>query len=264
MLNPRWTMASRLMILSAILFSGFAPAQTPSNLRAPEKPDIVLTGPEATKTLAHPPAWGTTDTTMMQITSHAFRPASSTTTFATYWDDGYMYKVAGASFFYASLNLPNGAQITGYGIDGYDTSSVDNITWGILKMTPDHTGDQSLGWYAYATTAGYYSSTATLASPHTVDHNNYYSLMVDLTVTGQTMAFRGMRVYYRLQVSPSPAQATFSDVPLGDARNKFVEALYAAGITAGCGGGKFCPDSPLTRGQMAVFLSVALGLHWPN
>ena len=33
---------------------------------------------------------------------------------------------------------------------------------------------------------------------------------------------------------------------------------------AGCGSGNFCPDSPLTRRQMAVFLSKALGLHWPN
>jgi len=43
---------------------------------------------------------------------------------------------------------------------------------------------------------------------------------------------------------------------------KFIEALYLAGITAGCGGGKFCPDQPLTRGQEAVFLATALGLNW--
>ncbi len=44
---------------------------------------------------------------------------------------------------------------------------------------------------------------------------------------------------------------------------QFIEALYASGITAGCGGGNYCPDSPLTRGQMAVFLAKALGLQWP-
>jgi S-layer homology domain len=36
----------------------------------------------------------------------------------------------------------------------------------------------------------------------------------------------------------------------------------AAGITAGCGGGRFSVDDPITRGQMAVFLSLALGLHF--
>jgi hypothetical protein len=40
---------------------------------------------------------------------------------------------------------------------------------------------------------------------------------------------------------------------------RFVEALFAAGISVG---GNYCPDAPLTRGQMAVFLSGALGLHW--
>jgi hypothetical protein len=35
-----------------------------------------------------------------------------------------------------------------------------------------------------------------------------------------------------------------------------------SGITAGCGGGNYCLDAALTRGQMAVFLSKALGLHF--
>jgi hypothetical protein len=65
-------------------------------------------------------------------------------------------------------------------------------------------------------------------------------------------------------VSPPPATATFSDVPVSDPRFRFVEALAAAGITGGCGGGLYCPEAAVTRGQMAVFLSVALGLYWPN
>ena len=44
---------------------------------------------------------------------------------------------------------------------------------------------------------------------------------------------------------------------------QYIEALKASGITGGCGGGNYCPGSALTRGQMAVFLSNALGLHWP-
>ena len=40
-----------------------------------------------------------------------------------------------------------------------------------------------------------------------------------------------------------------------------VEALVASGIAAGWGGGNYCPDAPLTRGQMAVLLSKGLGLH---
>ena len=55
-----------------------------------------------------------------------------------------------------------------------------------------------------------------------------------------------------------------ADVPVGSPLHQFVEALFAAGITGGCGGGNYCPNAPITRGQMAVFLAVALGLHWPN
>ena len=57
---------------------------------------------------------------------------------------------------------------------------------------------------------------------------------------------------------------TFGDVPLSDPAFQYIEALAASGITSGCGGGNYCPDNPLTRRQMAVFLSKALGLHWPN
>jgi S-layer homology domain len=51
-------------------------------------------------------------------------------------------------------------------------------------------------------------------------------------------------------------------VPTGHPQFQFIEALAASGITAGCGSGNYCPNANLTRGQMAVFLAKALGLHW--
>ncbi len=63
-----------------------------------------------------------------------------------------------------------------------------------------------------------------------------------------------------LPVSAAPAIATFNDVPTNHPFFRFIEALVASGITAGCGSGNYCPDTPLTRGQMAVFLAKALGL----
>jgi len=71
-----------------------------------------------------------------------------------------------------------------------------------------------------------------------------------------------VRIFYELQVSPAPAIATFADVPVGAFAFQHIEALAASGITAGCGGGDYCPDAPVTRAQMAVFLSKALGLYW--
>jgi hypothetical protein len=39
-----------------------------------------------------------------------------------------------------------------------------------------------------------------------------------------------------------------------------IEKLVAAGITSGCGNGKYCPNDNVTRGQMAAFLVRALQL----
>jgi hypothetical protein len=79
-----------------------------------------------------------------------------------------------------------------------------------------------------------------------------------------TLQVRGMIVGYVLQVSPPPPTATFNDVPTSHPFFQYVEALYASGITAGCQVSPplYCPNSPLTRGQMAVFLAKALGLQW--
>jgi M6 family metalloprotease-like protein len=50
----------------------------------------------------------------------------------------------------------------------------------------------------------------------------------------------------------------FADVPAGYWAINYINALYGSGITSGCGGGNFCPASPVTRDQMAVFLVKAI------
>jgi hypothetical protein len=98
------------------------------------------------------------------------------------------------------------------------------------------------------------------------DQRNLYAIVVLLhgIVEPLTMhEFRGCRLFWHRQVSPAPAGATFGDVGTGHWAFQFVEALAASGVTGGCGGGNFCPNNPITRAEMAVFLSGALGLHWP-
>ena len=95
--------------------------------------------------------------------------------------------------------------------------------------------------------------------------NNYayiYTLEVQFPVVDGTATLGGVIVSYDLQVSPAPLVPTFGDVPTGDPGFQYIEALVSSGITAGCAGGNYCPDAPLTRRQMAVFLSKALGLNW--
>ncbi len=48
--------------------------------------------------------------------------------------------------------------------------------------------------------------------------------------------------------------ADFLDVPSTHMFHDAVERLFRSGVTAGCGGGNFCPGDPVTRAQMAAFL----------
>jgi hypothetical protein len=43
-----------------------------------------------------------------------------------------------------------------------------------------------------------------------------------------------------------------------------INRLAQAGITSGCGDGRFCPDGLVTRAQMATFISKALDLGWAD
>jgi hypothetical protein len=52
----------------------------------------------------------------------------------------------------------------------------------------------------------------------------------------------------------------FTDVPASSPYCPYVEEMYRRGVVSGCGGGNYCPSSPVTRGQMAVFISVTFGL----
>jgi hypothetical protein len=58
---------------------------------------------------------------------------------------------------------------------------------------------------------------------------------------------------------PSACAGRFTDVPATDPFCGFIERLAADGITGGCTATQFCPNDPVSRGQMAVFIEAALG-----
>jgi hypothetical protein len=60
--------------------------------------------------------------------------------------------------------------------------------------------------------------------------------------------------------APPSCTGIFGDVACPSPFAAWIERLAAEGITAGCGGGDYCPASPNTRGQMAVFLTRAFSL----
>ena len=94
------------------------------------------------------------------------------------------------------------------------------------------------------------------------DAVHYVGLFLPHSISG-LLAFGGVKITWKRQVSPAPSAPTFGDVPESHPFSRFIEALAASGITGGCGdGSNYCPNAALTRGQMAVFLAKALGLHW--
>jgi hypothetical protein len=54
---------------------------------------------------------------------------------------------------------------------------------------------------------------------------------------------------------PPPATGIFTDVPAADPFAPWIEELSRRGVVAGCGAGPtYCPNNPVLRQQMAVFL----------
>lgn len=82
----------------------------------------------------------------------------------------------------------------------------------------------------------------------------------DNLVTRAQMAVFLLRAKYGADYSPPVSTGVFTDVPPGSFAAEWIEALAAEGISAGCGNNNFCPDSPVTRAQMAVFLVRTFGL----
>ena len=60
--------------------------------------------------------------------------------------------------------------------------------------------------------------------------------------------------------APPVCANAFPDVPCPSPFADWIEQLAAEGITAGCGGGYYCPDDSSTRGQMAAFVTKTFGL----
>lgn len=225
--------------------------------------------PSTAAAQAAPKTYGTTHTSYQRIGVTEFVPLDSTmsysdflfheNTFSRYPTNGNAY---GA--FAATVHLPSGALVTDVEFDWCDFNADSNIL--LLVLNTDYTGHitQFNATSASNGAAGCAYTIATLAPPVQID-NNEGQLIVEVQIPASdgSMSVSGAIVGYQLQVSPAPATATFPDVPTDDPGFQYVEALVASGVTGGCGGGLYCPNSPVTRRQMAIFLAKALGLQFP-
>jgi hypothetical protein len=203
---------------------------------------------------------------ILQLPASSFVPMHSLSTWTTN-QNGY---VDASEALRATVTLPTGAAIEYLNLYYYDADTTYNVCARLLALTgPTIMGDPP-GKSILAETCtphleapGYGYSALTVSE---TIFNNVFSgtgaqYVIEVDMAGDT-AFKAVDLWWHRQVSPPTGVATFNDVPTGHPQFQFVEALAESAITVGCGGGNYCPDAPLTRGQMAVFLAKALGLYW--
>jgi len=115
---------------------------------------------------------------------------------------------------------------------------------GSVTVTPSSsrcawTATESLDWVTITSGA---SGTGNGTVTYSVSINSSgTSRTGNITIAGQTFPI-------------SQVNSHFADVPPGYWAENFIYAIFAAGITAGCGNNNYCPENPVTRAQMAVFL----------
>ncbi len=75
------------------------------------------------------------------------------------------------------------------------------------------------------------------------------------SVTRAQMAVFLLKARFGPAFTPPPAIGTvFTDVSTGTFGAAWIESLSGFKVTGGCGSGMYCPNNPVTRAQMAVFL----------
>ncbi len=214
------------------------------------------------------PNYGTSALTYEQIPGSAFFPLVSSTTYSlTAVTPGQALRIAFADgqYFSAPVSVPSGALLKSLDLHACDNAGPELVQGTIIQS--DAFGNVTASApFLKSDGTGCKTFTADLTSLGMVSDNHakhiWLVAYLNAVPATKTVGLAGMTVGYQLQVSPAPGTATFGDVPTNNPFFQYVEALAASGITGGCGGGNYCPNNPVTRGQMAVFLAKALGLQF--
>ena len=260
-------------ILALGLVVGPAAAQETSSKKHGEPVPAAARVPVAPKpeppTHGAPDTYGTTSIVYYRIAAAEFTPlATNQDPYGDYYysqaDNIFRrYSTADSGYLVASPHLPAGATITYLELDACNTSSDRTVSAFLYDC--DFQGDCSSTDPAVVSveaSTGCLDPSVSGLSFTVNNFNKQQTVRVQLGAHDDTTSFAGVILGYHLNVSPAPADATFSDVPTSDFGFQYIEALNASGITGGCGGGLYRPDAPVTRRQMAIFIAKALGLQF--
>jgi hypothetical protein len=162
------------------------------------------------------------------------------------WDLCYYKNTSGWVPLDINLNAYNG-QTVALSIEVYTDESylsallIDDVSlYGTFADVP-------YGYWSWSYIEGLYNAGVTAGC----GSGNYCPTT---TVTRDQMAVFLLKAKHTSSYTPPAPTGAFSDVPTNYWAAAWIEQLADEGITAGCGGGNYCPTNPVTRDQMAVFL----------
>jgi hypothetical protein len=206
--------------------------------------------------------FGPTNLTHVRVTAFEFVPMNSASAGDWYSGDGFTrYPSLAGSLWAAAIHLPGGALLKRFELDYCDTSSGSHL--GMFLFECNNQGQNCVPVAQAQSSANGCNFVADDTLNYRIDnYHHLYALQAGFGEVDGSVQLASVILSYQLDVSPAPGTPTFGDVPPSDPAFQYIEALVASGITAGCSGGNYCPDAPLTRRQMAVFLAKALGLQW--
>jgi len=220
-------------------------------------PDLVA-DPDRSQVVTPKDSFGTADRSVLWIPMAAFQSRDGASTWA-YHHGGYVSRASGAGLLWAPLTIPSGSLIDTVRAWIYDNSS-NGVTMYLTELFGNSDGIVDIG---NVSSVGTGQTSIAFYPAFTVNNsNNMYVVYLNMPID-TSVRVKGVRVLWYRQISAAPVSATFSDVPTGHWAFQFIQALAASGITTGTTPTTFSPNANVTRAQMAVFLSKALGLHHP-
>ena len=217
------------------------------------------------RTAAVQPKFGVDDISIVNVHAYQFQPNTSSDLIN---DDGNGYRYFGATaipYMAAPVTLPAGVAIDTLSAS-YCSENDGDLVFTLWDNGYAGAGNVLIGHPVYSQ-AGCRTTIDGFAGTNydaVTGHPLYLVVYFAGGGTEGATKFNDAWIAYFRTVSPPPAQPTFGDVPGSDFGFQYIEALAASGITGGCAGGNYCPDKPITRRQMAIFLAKALALHWPD
>ena len=213
-------------------------------------PDIVAAG-QVTSTLLNTRLGATVPSVSVLIGS----PATLTVVAGGYGTVTYQWRKGGVPL--VDGGAVSGATTATLTIDpaGFaDAGSYDVLVTDSCTTTASNAATLSVEFADVPTTNIFHDDIITIATAGVTAGCGGADYCPASTVTRAQMSVFLLKSEHGSAYVPPACTGVFTDVPCPGPFTDWIEQLAAEGVTAGCGGGDYCPDASITRSQMAVFL----------